>query len=127
MDTLWDAEEINNLKKRQRTALQQLLHRLPRSDMLEFGKVCFTTCIAAKAVHEERVVQAFSKFLYSDTQPIAGQLRTGLVRMTNAVTAEPNVFYPHQIKGAIDVVGTDVELEWDDRNVTKFLFWGRPR
>jgi hypothetical protein len=120
MDILFTTEEEEATRKL--TALQQLLHRLPREAMLRTGKTCIYAYNTTKKVHEARVIQAFSKYLYcGPTTP--GQLRKGLVLPLNAFTNEPNVFYPHQIRAAIDVVGSDVDLEWDDRDVTKFLFW----
>lgn len=124
MEILWDTEEMKHLKKRQRSALMQLMHSLTRESLLTLGKTCKSAHYTAKIVHEQRVIQAFSKYLFSDVQLVAGQLRKGLIRPINATTAEPNLLYPHQIKSAIDVVGSEVEIEWDTRDVTKFLFWG---
>lgn len=104
-------------------ALHSLLHRLPRAEMLAFGKTCSLLNVTAKKVHEKRVIEAFSSYLYNDTPLVEGQLRKGLIRRRNASTDQENVFFAHQIKGAIDVVGTDIDLEWEDRDVTKFLFW----
>jgi superfamily II DNA or RNA helicase len=115
--------ETELLGKNQDVALHSLLYRLPRASMMEFGKTCSLVYHATKTVHQKKVLETFSKFLYAHTPKVDGQLRMGLVRSYNATTDEENIFFPHQVKGAIDVVKTDIDLEWDDRDVTKFLFW----
>jgi hypothetical protein len=127
MNILFETEsESTHLTHKQRTALQSLLFRLPKTEMMAIGKTCLAMSLLSKQVHQSRVTQAFSKYLYCDTPPLHGQQqqhRTGIVLKTNTTTHSPNVFYPHQIKAAIDVVKTEVELEWEDKHVTKFLFW----
>jgi hypothetical protein len=115
--------ESEMLGKNRDFALHSLLSGLPRSDMLEFARTCSLIHSFTKKVHETRVIKAFSNFLFADTPMIDGQLRQGMVRKYNATTRQENMFFPHQVKGAIDVVKTDIDLEWDDRDVTKFLFW----
>lgn len=124
MEILFDIEsESRYLAKRQLTSLQSLLNSLARTELLEIGKSCLLLYTAVKKTHETRVIDAFSKHLYCDTPLLDGQLRKGLVRPTNADTLKPNVFFRHQAKAAIDVLGNEIDLEWCDRDVTKFLFW----